>query len=77
VVSFKPRSLYPEERGPVTRWVGDWVVSRADLDAVLTVKLRLVSRLACGQALYRLLFWLLNLDLHKNVYGLRFAAILQ
>jgi len=34
VVSFTPQPLYPRETSPFTHWIGDWVGSRAGLDAV-------------------------------------------
>jgi hypothetical protein len=35
VVSFTPRPPYPRERAPGTHWIGGWVSSRVDLDALV------------------------------------------
>jgi hypothetical protein len=35
VVRFTPRLLYPQEKSPVTHWIGGWVGLRAVLDAVV------------------------------------------
>jgi hypothetical protein len=32
VVKFKPLTLYPGQRAPVTHWVGDWLDPRYGLD---------------------------------------------
>jgi hypothetical protein len=39
VVGSTPRPLYPRERDPGTHWIGDWVGSRAVLDAVVKRKI--------------------------------------
>jgi hypothetical protein len=37
VVSFVPLALYPQGKSP--RWIGAWVASRANPDAVVKVKI--------------------------------------
>jgi len=32
---YAPSRFTPRERAPSTHWIGDWVVLRADLDAVV------------------------------------------
>jgi hypothetical protein len=39
VVSFTPQPLYPQGRVPGTHWIGGWVGSRANLDAVVSRKI--------------------------------------
>jgi hypothetical protein len=39
VVSFTTRPLYPKERALGTYWIGDWVGSRAVLDAMVKRKI--------------------------------------
>jgi hypothetical protein len=64
VVSFTPRSLYPWERAPSTRWIGGWVGPRASLDYTkkrkfLTLpglKLQPLSCPAHSQSLYQLCY---------------------
>jgi hypothetical protein len=61
-LALRPRRFISGERAPGTRWIGDWVSPRTDLDDVETrkllplpgPKLRPIGRPARSQSLYRL-----------------------